>query len=78
MKSDKTSLIESTPETEPPFPYLNPYHKEHSEALMAERSEMPSVSAKEAYAQYDRLKEQAQRSSKPSTKKSTLLRSVTT
>ena len=37
------------------FPYLNEYHKRHSEAVMADISNQPSVSAKEAYEQYDRL-----------------------
>ena len=68
MNSDKTSSIGNTPETEPPHHFQNQYHKKHFEATMAERSEMPSRSAEEAYAQYDRLKEQAQRSGKRSTR----------
>ena len=50
------------------FPYLNEYHKRHSEAMMELRSKQPLRSAKEAYAQYDRLKAgQHRRSVKPST-----------
>jgi len=50
------------------FPYLNEYHKRHSEAMMALRSKQPLRSAQEAYVQYDRLKAgQQRRSVKPST-----------
>jgi hypothetical protein len=73
--SGTTTSLASTPSTETteaPFPYLNEYHKQHSEALMEEISKQPWLSKKEAYAQSDRNKALVEqragnRSGKPST-----------
>lgn len=67
---------ENTTPAEKPFPYLNEYHKQHVESVMAERSKMPLRSSAEAYAQYDRLKAAAEKSS--SAKRSTPASSATT
>ncbi len=39
-----------------PGRYLNKYHEQSEERLKAAISKQPSVSAKEAYAEYDRIK----------------------
>ena len=60
--------------TRPPhWPYLNEYHKRHSEEAMEEISRQPLRSQEEAYAQYDLLKAAAAKAGKPSGRKSTLL-----
>ena len=75
-RSTRTSAENTT--RPPHWPYLNAYHKKHSEEAMAEISNRPSVSAKEAYDQYDRLKAAAQKAGKRSARKSTLLSKGTT
>jgi hypothetical protein len=73
MKSESASSTGNTPGERPPwFPYQNQYHKEHSERAMAEISNRPLRSQKEAYAQYDRLKAAAEKAGRRSARRSTV------
>ena len=77
ISSGKVTSEESTIREEPPFPYLNEYHKRHSEAAMEAISKQPWISREEAYAQYDRLKEAAAKAGKSSGRPCTLLNEET-